>query len=155
MKNPEKKNAFISHYHGDEKNIIKLKELIGDRYDLSNYSVTSEKFNNAKNDEYIKTLLRPRISAASEFICLIGPQTHNSDWVNWEIEQAAKQGKHIIGVYCNGASDADVPENLEKFADAIVGWRSEKIENALKGVSTFEKANGENRPSITIQRTVC
>ena len=27
MKNPEQKNVFISHYHGDEENIKKLKEV--------------------------------------------------------------------------------------------------------------------------------
>ena len=154
MKEPEKKNVFISHYHGDEESIKKLKDLIGDKYELRNYSVTSEKFNNAKDDDYIKSLLRPLISKAGDFICLIGPHTHDSDWVNWEIEQAMKMGKNIVGVFCNGAADSDIPENLQKFASSIVGWRSDKIIDALNEIPSFENADGTQRISQS-HRGVC
>ena len=53
MEKNEIKNVFVSHYHEDEQHIEKLKSLLGDSYKLRNYSVTSEKFNDAHNDDYI------------------------------------------------------------------------------------------------------
>lgn len=76
------KNVFVSHYHEDEGGINAMKDLLGDKYSIRNYSVTSDKYNNAKNEDYIKTLLRPLIKEAGTFICLIGPQTHDSKWVD-------------------------------------------------------------------------
>ena len=95
------------------------------------------------------------IKEAGTFICLIGPQTHDSEWVDWEIREAERQEKPIIGVFVNGASDADIPPALEEYAESIVGWRKEKIEAAMNGELSFENADGSNRKSVTSGRDVC
>lgn len=141
-------NVFVSHYHNDEVNIGKMKDLLGDDYSIRNYSVTSDKYNNAKDKEYIKTLLRPLIKQAGTFICLIGPNTHDSEWVNWEIEQALKQGKRIIGVYLWGAKDSDIPPALEDAADAMVGWNHDTILDAINGKNIFTSSDGSTRPYV-------
>ena len=61
-------NVFVSHYHNDEEHIGKMKELLGDKYSIRNYSVTSDKYNNAQSEDYIKQLLRPLIKEAGTFI---------------------------------------------------------------------------------------
>ena len=152
----EIKNVFLSHYHKDEDSIKNLKSLLGDKYDLRNYSVTSEKFNNAKSDDYIKSLLRPLIKQAGTFICLIGPNTHDSDWVDWEVREAARLNKPIIGIFLRGALDADLPDAVNELADTIVGWNEDRIVNAIKnGQTYFEKADGSPRNEIDGNRTTC
>lgn len=146
---------FISHYHEDEEHIIKMKELLGDEYSIRNYSVTSDKYNNAQDEEYIKSLLRPLIKEAGIFICLIGPNTCDSKWVDWEIKQAERQGKLIIGVYINGAKDSDIPPALESFAESIVGWRRKSIIESINGTIRFEKSDGTLRDNIAIRRREC
>lgn len=143
------KNVFVSHYHKDEENIGKLKTLLSEKgYTLKNSSIDSTKPNRATNPEYIKRLLRMRINWAGTFVCLIGPHTHTREWVNWEIEQANKKGKRIVGVFINGASDSDVPASFEKFGDALVSWRSEKIIGAINGsINNWETPTGEQRAS--------
>lgn len=148
-------NVFVSHYHNDEVNIGKMKDLLGDDYSIRNYSVTSDKYNNAKDKEYIKTLLRPLIKQAGTFICLIGPNTHDSEWVNWEIEQALKQGKRIIGVYLWGAKDSDIPPALEDAADAMVGWNHDTILDAINGKNIFTSSDGSTRPYVGGSRVTC
>lgn len=148
-------NVFVSHYHNDEENIGKMKDLLGDRYSIRNYSVTSDKYNNAKSKGYIESLLRPLINQASTFICLIGPNTHDSEWVNWEIEQAIKQGKRIIGVYIWGAKDSDIPPALEDGADAMVGWNKDSIIKAINGENIFINADGSTRAKVGISRVTC
>lgn len=154
-KKKEIKNVFVSHYHLDEDNIKKMKDLLGEDYLIRNYSVTSDKYNNASNEDYIKSLLRPLIESASEFICLIGPNTHNSEWVDWEIRTALRLNKHIIGVYIYGAKDSDLPPALEEFADTIVGWRKDAIIDAINGKSTFEKADGTPRAAVNGCHSTC
>lgn len=155
MEEKEIINVFCSHFHEDEDSIKSFKDLMGDSYSIRNYSVTSDKYNNAENKEYIKSLLRPLIKEAGTFICLIGPKTHDSEWVDWEIREAERQDKPIIGVFINGASDADIPPALEEYAESIVGWRKEKIEAAMNGELSFENADGSIRASVTGGRVVC
>ena len=148
-------NVFVSHYHEDEENIRRMKDLLGEDYSIRNYSVTSEKYNNANNKEYIQSLLRPLINQASTFICLIGPNTHDSEWVNWEVEQAFKQGKRIVGVYLWGTKDSDIPPALEDAADAMVGWNHDTILDAINGNNIFTNADGSVRPNVGGSRVTC
>ena len=114
------KNVFISHYNKDEEHIKKLKELLRKKgYEIKNSSIDSTKPNQAKNEEYIRRLLRLRIHWSGTVIVLIGPRTHTREWVDWEIEQANKKGKRIVGVYIRGAGGSDVPQNLNLYGDAL------------------------------------
>lgn len=148
-------NVFVSHYHEDEDGIKDMKSLIGDTLTIKNSSVTSEKFNRAQNPEYIKRLLRLRIQWASKVIVLIGPNTHNSEWVDYEIRAAHKKGKPIIGVYLRGAKDSDVPDALNDYADSIVGWSKDSIVGALSGNRDFVNADGSQRPYNGSNRSTC
>ena len=91
-----------------------------------------------------------KISWASRVVVLIGKDTHTRPWVNWEIEQANKQGKRIVGVYIQGGTDADKPAALgADIASAIVGWNSRSIMAAIDGTDNpFELPDGSPRPPI-------
>ena len=123
---PDTKNIFISHVHEDDERVPMLKELIAKAgMEVRDGSITSDKPNEAKNEEYIKReILEPRIQWASTLVVLITSDTAQSWWVNWEIKRAVELGKTVVGVYAQGATDADVPEELQKCGDAaIVGWQ--------------------------------
>ena len=147
MNDEVQKNVFISHYGKDDESVQSLKRLLKENgYNLRNSSIDSTKSNEASNENYIKSLLRDGIRWAGNVIVLIGPHTHKRDWVNWEIDQANKQGKSIIGVFLQGAMDSEIPENFEKYGNALVGWNSNKIVNALDGkCSDFDNVNGTSR----------
>jgi hypothetical protein len=141
------KNVFISHYNKDEAHIGKLKDLLEKSgYILRNSSIDSSKPNDAKNPDYIRTLLSDGIKWSRTTIILIGPKTHTREWIDWEIEKSFKEGNRIVGVFINGASDSDVPENFEKYADALVGWISEEIIDAIEGrLDNWQKPDGSAR----------
>ena len=152
------KNVFISHYNRDDEHISKLKSLLEKRgYTLKNSSIDSTKPNQASNPDYIRQLLRDRISWAGTFVVLIGPRTHTREWVNWEIEQAAKQGKNIVGIFTNGASNSDVPESFERFGNSLVGWNTDRIIGAINGeIKNWENPDGTERESTwLITRGIC
>jgi hypothetical protein len=132
----DKKNIFISHVHEDDDLLPKLKDLISNSgMDVRDGSINSDKPNDAQNAAYIKQkYLRPGIDWASTLVVLITHDTAQSWWVNWEIKYAVEQGKNVVGVFAHGATDADVPEELQKCGDAaIVGWQGDRVVDAING----------------------
>lgn len=130
------RNIFISHVHEDDDLLPRLKDLISrSGMEVRDGSISSEKPNQAKNEDYIKqNILAPRIQWASTLVVLITRDTADSWWVNWEIEQAVAQDKNVVGVFAQGATGADVPEALDKCGDAaIVGWQGDRVVSAIKG----------------------
>lgn len=153
----ESKNVFISHIHEDDHGLQKLKDLLAPKgVDVRDSSIHIGKFNNATDEHYIKTqILAPAINWAGVFICYVSPETKNSDWVNWEIEYAAKQGKRIIGVWEHGENDCDIPIALKENADALVGWNGDSIIDAINGKDTWEKTDGEPCEPVPLKRHPC
>lgn len=157
----EVKNIFISHIHEDDSMVSDLIELMKKSgLEARNASITSDKPNNAQSENYIKQKLSTRIKWASTVITLISDGTADSEWVNWEIEYAIKKGKCVIGVYAPGATDADIPDALNKYGyAAIVGWRKDLLVSMIKGEVAPEwhnPANGELRhPAWKIKRYSC
>ena len=140
----KQKNVFISHYGKDDADVQKLRQLMNRHgYNLRNASIDSTKSNNAANDHYIKYgLLRPGINWAGTVIVLIGDKTHTREWVNWEIEQAAKLGTRVVGIYINELKQGDppLPEAFTNFASALVGWTGNRIVDAIEGdINNFQK----------------
>ena len=141
------KNVFISHIHKDDDRVRALKDLLKSKgVEVRDGSIDSSKPNAAANEQYIKSnILAPRIDWSGAFIALIGPGTHTSEWVEWEIDYAHKKDKTIIGVWDQGAKDSDLPEGLDKYADAIVGWNGDSIVDALEGKETWSVPSGRRR----------
>lgn len=147
----DKKNVFISHVHEDDELVPKLKELIAKAgMEVRDGSITSDKPNEAQNEEYIKReILEPRIQWASTLVVLITHDTAESWWVNWEIKRAVKLGKNVVGVYAQGATNADIPEELQKCGDAaIVGWQGDRVLDAING-----KIHDWDRPDSSAPRS--
>ena len=146
------KNVFISHHHKDDKHVDQLTDLLGKNgCNIRNSSIRAKPANQERLDQglikeaTIKRLLRMKMSWAGTVIVLIGKETHERKWVNWEIEEALKQGKKIVGVYEYGLKDkVKLPEALEDSATSIVGWDSASIIDAINGEvpPTFQNPDG-------------
>lgn len=155
------KNVFISHVHEDDSLLSDLKSLISRAgMEVRDASITDEKPNYAENEQYIKyQILAPKIDWASTLVVLISHDTAYSDYVNWEIKYAVEHGKRVIGVFVQGATDADVPEELGKIGDAaIVGWQGNRIIDAINGdIAEWDNPQtGQPRdPKWRIQRYKC
>jgi hypothetical protein len=152
------KNVFISHVHEDDAGLADLKNLIGKGgLIIRDSSINSSNPNDAKHPDYIKSqILAPQIRWASTLLVYITPKTKDSEWVNWEIEYAEKQGKRIVGVYAHGANECDVPEALEKYADDVRGWNSEGVVQAILGeTNEWHAPTGELRDPRPITRYGC
>lgn len=154
----EIKNVFISHIHEDDEVLQGLKELLRrNGYSIRDGSIDSSRPNDAQSEEYIKSqILAPRIRWSSTMIVLISPDTSSSRWVEWEIEYAANEGKRIIGVWGQGCQDSNIPTNLDRYADAVVGWQAERVMDAVTGkINNWFTCDGTQREPRIITRYSC
>ena len=156
------KNVFVSHHHKDDASVDGLTNMLsGKGYQIRNSSIRVKPDNQKKLDQNmvsertIQRLLRMKMRWASQIIVVIGKETHTRPWVDWEIKVAHQLGKPIIGVYENGLKEkVDIPENLEKYATSIVGWRADSVMDALGGNSQFQSPDGTPLPKITAGRNI-
>lgn len=151
-----RRHVFISHHHADDAKVDQLTDLLGrGGNDVRNSSVRMKPANQRRmeegrvKDETIRRLLRMRISWATTVVVLIGNETHSRRWVNWEIEEAKRQGKRIVGVFAYGGTDGQKPEALEKYASTIVAWNTDSIVDAIEGTDNrFENSDGTARQPV-------
>jgi hypothetical protein len=154
----EIRNVFVSHIHEDDADIPALKKLAGDAgLQVRDGSINSLNPNNAHSEDYIKSsILAPQIRWASVLVVLISADTHNSPWVAWEVEYAQKLGKRIVGIWAHGAQDSDLPQSLDDYASAVVGWHGDSIKDAICGANdNWENSSGEPRMPRAIARHNC
>lgn len=158
------KNVFISHHHKDDKAVTDFTNLLaGKDYVVRNSSIRAKPKNTVRldqktvSDDTIRRLLKMKMAWAGTVVVLIGSETHSRNWVNWEIDEAHRQEKRIIGVFMQGAKDSDIPESLEKYGHGLVGWNSEKIIAGLEGEDVgWCNSNGEPKaPAYNVTRISC
>ena len=147
------KNIFVSHYHTDAKYIEQLKSLLKKHgMKMKDSSIYEEKNpNKATNEDYIKEIIRPKIDWAGTMVVLIGSNTSKSEYVNWEIEHAAREDKRIVGVYLPSQNDEDLPEAFKIYGDSLQKWNGEKTIGAINGDNSW---NGPKR-DWTTDRSTC
>jgi hypothetical protein len=151
-------NIFVSHIHEDDEHIESMQSLLRERgFEVRDSSIDSSNPNQAKNPDYIKhNILAPAIDWAGTVVVLISPETRDSDWVDWEIEYAQQHDKRIVGVWTHGAAECDIPDALEKYADAVVGWQTDRIQGAINGeINDWEQSDGSKRLVRDIARHGC
>ena len=152
------RNVFISHIHEDDAGLADLKGLLHHHgLNVRDYSIHSDNPNNAHAENYIKyQILAPRIQQCSALVVYISPDTKWSEYVNWEIRYAHGLGKRIVGAYEDGASGCELPEALEDFHDALVGWRGDDIIDAIEGrLNESRSPDGTQPPPRNIVRHDC
>ena len=152
------RNIFISHIHEDDEGLRDLKQLLDDHgMAIRDYSINEDNPNNAKSEDYIKSeILAPRIQQCTTLIVYVTPETKDHAFVDWEIKYAEKENKRIVGVWARGENGCELPEALEKYADAIVGWTGNRIIDAINGkVSGIENPDGSQASPRDIKRYSC
>jgi hypothetical protein len=86
---------------------------------------------NSTNAYYIKQQIAPKIRGASLTMCLYGPTTYTSSWVDWELTTALAFGKPIMGVwlYTDGRIKY-YPSPLQ--GHPRVGWDIDEIVRTMR-----------------------
>jgi len=123
-----KKNVFISFDVDDEGQVALLRTQAKDDrfpFDFRDYSV-KEPFDSKWKSE-VKNLL----SLTSKVVVMIGPNTAKSEAVNWEIDEAHRQNKKVIGVRIYRHEDHDIPPAMKTHHDHIMNWDTKELSDRI------------------------
>lgn len=96
-----KRQVFFSfHYNNDSWRAAQVKNM-GKVSDSSTFSANEWEEVKEKSDSKIKEWIDGQMVKRSCLIVLIGKNTANRKWVNYEINKAIKLDKGIVGIYIN------------------------------------------------------
>lgn len=95
-----KKKVFISYDYDNDRH---YKNLLlawdeNDEFDFSMEDHSADVSINSTDAVVIKRAISRKINSATYFLCIIGKETHKSDWVKWEINKAVELKKKIVAV---------------------------------------------------------
>ena len=97
------KKIFISYRADSEGSLYKNLLVAWSKNDNGYFDIKYEDNSvgisiNSTNAAYIKRVIKNKIEISNTVLVLIGENTADSEWVNWEIETAADMGKKIVAV---------------------------------------------------------
>ena len=124
--------AFLSFVEEDL-NVVNLfrGQAKNDNSDLefADYSI-KEAFD-SRNADYIARGITDQLRLASLTVCLYGPTTYTSKWVDWELGKSVELGKPIMGVCLYGDGQVRYyPAALEKAPR--VSWNIQQIVRTMR-----------------------
>lgn len=100
------KSIFVSYKYEDlaKKNKLKRWE---ERGDLGEVRITGEtKDVRQGGREAVEAHLKPKIEGMAAMLVLVGDDSHNSQWMDWEIDVAQQYNKKVLPVRIPGTTGA-------------------------------------------------
>lgn len=84
----------------------------------------------SNNIKYIKRIIREKyIKPAYLTIVIIGENTANSPWINWEIEESLRQRKEVLGIKLNN-NNCIIPSGISHTA--VRQWQPDRFVTWIK-----------------------
>ena len=127
---PRTYNLFISHawqYNDDYYTVVNW--LSQSSLDYRNYSVPQHDPLDVRTNAGLENALTNQIKPASIVIIIAGMYDAYSKWIGYEIDEAKRMGKTIIGIRPRGQQR--IPLKVQQAATEMVGWNSSSLINAI------------------------
>lgn len=123
---------FISHAWRYNEHYDKVVEWFDSapNFDWKNCSVPSDNALPDKTSAGLSAGMTRQISPAQGVIILAGMYAAHSAWIDYEINEAVRMNKIIIGVKPWGQEK--IPVNVQNAAHVMVGWNSASIIQAVR-----------------------
>lgn len=95
-----------------------------------NYSIPIKKSFDDLSNRILRQKLTEQIRHASVVIIIGGMYAAYSDWIDYEIDEAVRLNKKIIGIYPWGQER--MPVKIQQHADKIIHWQSASLIQAIR-----------------------
>jgi len=126
---------FISHSWDYNTQYNTVEKWLNDEpyFNWTNYSIPIEKALDEMAKRDLKQKITNKINQVNCVIILAGMYTAHSEWIDFEIEEAKRLSKPIVGVKPWG--NERMPSKVQSCADEIVNWQSASVLAAVKNQS--------------------
>lgn len=123
---------FVSHAWSYDEHYWKVVEWFNGAANFSwkNCSVPNHDALPDKTSAGLSAGMTRQISPAQVVVILAGMYAAHSAWIDYEIQEAVRMGKPIVGVVPWGQER--VPLNVQNAAKVMVGWNSASVIQAVR-----------------------
>ena len=123
---------FISHAWAYSSHYWTVVNWFNDapNFDWKNCSVPSHDGLPDKTQKGLREAITRQIRPAQVTVILAGMYAAHSDWIEYEIQEAQRMEKAIVGVRPWGQER--VPQIVQDAADIMVGWNSASVIQAVR-----------------------
>jgi len=80
---------------------------------------------------YIKRCINERMHGTSVTVVLIGNKTHESEWVDYEIQRTLEEGKGLLGIRLKGRAESIPPGRLTEAGAEVIDWEPADFNDAI------------------------
>lgn len=118
------KRVFISFRAEDKAQVNGVRLLAANpKFDIEFYDESVRTAINSQNAAYIRQRIREKINRTTVTLCMVGPLTHTSQWVTWELEESIDKGNAIICMGLpNGPGTLTLPEPARRLKLPWYSW---------------------------------
>jgi len=98
--------------------------------DFNDYSIKEPI--DSEHAEYIKNQIREQMRHTSVTVVYVTEHTHESAWVNWEIEESIALGKGVVAMHKGDSPPSKLPDAVTKNDVRVVAWNHEALSEAIR-----------------------
>jgi len=126
------RRLFLSHAWSYDSHYNQLVKWFDDEpnFDWANYSVPSHDACSETTNKGLKECLTRQMRPTNGIIIMAGMYAAHSDWIDYEIDEAVRMGKTIIGIKSWGQER--IPQKIQDAASTMVSWQSASIISAVR-----------------------
>ena len=128
-----KKRVFISFKSEDKQQVWGVRLLASNPdFDVDFFDESVRTPIKSQDNIYIRSKIREKINRTSVTLCMIGLNTHASDWVKWELEESIGKGNRIIVMALKGIERAILPEPIRRLKLDFYAWDHIRLGQLIK-----------------------
>ncbi len=99
-------------------------------FNWSNHSVSADRPLETRTKKELREELTQQIRGCNAVIVVSGMYATYSEWIDYEIDEAIRMGKPIIGIRPWGSER--IPRKIQESATVMVGWNSASLVRAVR-----------------------
>jgi hypothetical protein len=126
------KKVFLSFAHEDAQKVKNCLPLLScSEYDLDFYEGFLDIDIDAPGAEIIKRIIGEKIVKCSIVVCLISENSHNSKWVDSQLQKNRNKGNKIIAMALKGTEDAVLPAVIREENLTFYPWDPQRLKEII------------------------
>jgi len=126
------KKVFLSFAEQDTQKVKNLTPLLSSpEYDLDFYDGPLDLDIDAPGADMIKQAIGEKIVKCSIVVCLISENTHNSKWVDSQLQKNRNKGNRIIAMALKGTQDAVLPVVIREENLTFYPWDPQRLKELI------------------------
>ena len=97
------------------------------------------------NDAYIRRCIRNEMRGTSVTVVMVGENTKDSDWVDYEIEHSLEKGNGLVAIKVDDEiADEDVPDKLKESGAEVVEWDPAEFSDIIERAASQRSKVGQS-----------